>query len=90
MHTHAALKRETYLRSLVPKKITAQLIIGTPGKILDLITRRKLDTRAVNIFVLDEADVMLAQQGMKAQSLRLKTYAPTQNDRLILISCQKY
>jgi len=60
----------------LPKRIESQLIIGTPGKIQDLITRRQLDVRGIKIFVLDEADVMLDKQGMKAQSLRLKGALP--------------
>ena len=56
----------------MPRKIESQVIIGTPGKIQDLITRRSIEIKGIKIFVLDEADVMLDKQGMKAQSLRLK------------------
>ena len=38
---------------------TADVVIGTPGRILDHIGRRTLDLRTVNILVLDEADRML-------------------------------
>ena len=36
-----------------------QIVIGTPGRMLDLIRRRKLDVRNVRTLVLDEADEML-------------------------------
>ncbi|GAB5408430.1 MAG: hypothetical protein BalsKO_07950 [Balneolaceae bacterium] len=37
----------------------AQIVVGTPGRMLDLIRRRKLDVRNVKTLVLDEADEML-------------------------------
>jgi len=50
------------------------MVIGTPGKIQDLMKHHALDVKGIKIFVLDEADVMLDKQGMMAQSLRLKGY----------------
>ncbi|MDA3855145.1 MAG: DEAD/DEAH box helicase [Candidatus Woesearchaeota archaeon] len=35
------------------------IVVGTPGRILDLINREKLDLAKVEYFVLDEADEML-------------------------------
>lgn len=37
----------------------AQVVIGTPGRTLDLIRRRKLDVTHIQTVVLDEADEML-------------------------------
>lgn len=37
-----------------------QIVVGTPGRIIDLIEHRALDLSRVQTFVLDEADVMLA------------------------------
>lgn len=37
-----------------------QIIIGTPGKILDLINRKRLFTESIHTFILDEADEMLS------------------------------
>src|SRR5271170_3362819 len=50
------------------------IVAGTPGTIMDLLRRRALDARSVNVFVLDEADNMLDLQGMGEQSLRVKKY----------------
>ena len=36
----------------------ADIVIGTPGRILDLVQRRKLDLREVLVSVIDEADHM--------------------------------
>lgn len=54
------------------QKITAQLIVGTPGKVMELIKYKAIDTSQVKVFVLDEADNMLDQQGLGDQSIRVK------------------
>lgn len=52
----------------------AQLIVGTPGTVLDLIKRRIIEKKHIKIFVLDEADNMLNQQGLGDQSIKVKKY----------------
>jgi len=37
------------------------IVVGTPGRVYDMIDRRALDVRAVKLFVLDEADEMLSR-----------------------------
>lgn len=44
------------IRSLKSKK---QIVVGTPGRVLDLINRKVLDFSAIRWLVLDEADEML-------------------------------
>lgn len=56
--------------------VTAQLVVGTPGTVLDLIRRKQLDVSSIKICVLDEADNMLDQQGMGAQCSRVKKMLP--------------
>jgi len=52
--------------------ITDHIIIGTPGKVLDWsIKFRFFDLKKVTVFVLDEADVMIATQGHQDQSIRI-------------------
>ena len=41
------------------RRIRPQVVVGTPGRIRDLIERGELDLSAVETFVLDEADRML-------------------------------
>lgn len=57
------------------EQIKSHIVVGTPGTVMDLLKRRALDPRNVNVFVLDEADNMLDLQGMGEQSLRVKKYA---------------
>lgn len=52
--------------------VQAQVIVGTPGSVAEVIKRRLLPVQAVKIFVLDEADNMLDQDGLGDQSIRIK------------------
>ena len=53
-------------------KTQDHIIIGTPGTVLDWIIRhRKFDPKKISVFVLDEADVMIALQGHQDQSIRI-------------------
>lgn len=63
----------------------AQLIIGTPGKILDLIRNKVLNSTKIKVFVLDEADKMLDTQGLGDQSVRVKNDMP-KTCQLVLFS----
>lgn len=36
------------------------VVVGTPGRVHDMIQRRALRTDAIKIFVMDEADEMLS------------------------------
>merc|ERR1711935_313212 len=37
------------------------IVVGTPGRVYDMIERRALDVRYVKLFILDEADEMLSR-----------------------------
>lgn len=52
--------------------VSAQVVVGTPGSVGDCIRRRHLPTNAIRIFVLDEADNMLDQDGLGDQSIRIR------------------
>jgi ATP-dependent RNA helicase DDX19/DBP5 len=54
------------------KNVTAQVIVGTPGTMTDLVRRRVIDATHVKVFVLDEADSMLDSDGLGDQTLRVK------------------
>jgi len=54
---------------------TPQIIVGTPGRIYDLIKRNILNTRDIKLFVLDEADDMLSA-GFKEQIYNIYQYLP--------------
>jgi len=43
-----------------------QVIVGTPGRVYDMINRKAIDATTINMFILDEADEMLSR-GFKDQ-----------------------
>lgn len=53
---------------------TAQVVVGTPGTVLDWLQRRCFDPKKLRVFCLDEADVMIATQGHQEQSYRIKRF----------------
>ncbi|KAM9410105.1 ATP-dependent RNA helicase DDX19B [Pholidichthys leucotaenia] len=54
-------------------KLEEQIVIGTPGTMLDWCQKFKfLDPKKIKVFVLDEADVMIATQGHQDQSIRIQ------------------
>ncbi|KAJ3179455.1 RNA helicase required for poly(A+) mRNA export [Gaertneriomyces sp. JEL0708] len=69
------------IKDSVPRgqPVTSHIVVGTPGTVTELIKRRQLDVKNVRIFVLDEADNMLDQQGLGDQSIRVKKFAPNAN-----------
>ncbi|KAF2357450.1 Helicase C-terminal [Trinorchestia longiramus] len=67
-------------------KITDHIVIGTPGKVLDWLTKnRALSLNECSVFVLDEADVMIATQGHQDQSVRIHKQLP-KNCQMMLFS----
>ncbi len=49
------------------------VIIGTSGTMLDwILKKRVVDTKNVAMFVLDEADIMIDQQGQQDQTIRIQ------------------
>lgn len=67
------------------ERINANILVGTPGTLLELIKRKQVSLEHVKVFVLDEADNMLEAQGMSDQSVRVKKYLP-RNTQLVLFS----
>jgi len=51
------------------------VVVGTPGRVYDMINRRALRTEAMKIFVLDEADEMLSR-GFKDQIYDVFKFLP--------------
>lgn len=68
--------------------INGQILVATPGFLIDLIRRKRFQTNKIKVFVLDEADNMLDQQGLSDQCLRIKKFLPNSglNCQLILFS----
>ncbi|CAA9989556.1 ATP-dependent RNA helicase DBP5, putative [Plasmodium knowlesi strain H] len=56
-----------------------QIYVGTPGKTLDLLKRKFVDTKNVSIFVLDEADDLIdIKNNMSSQVESIKRFLPKQ------------
>uniref|UniRef100_A0A8D2DL41 RNA helicase n=1 Tax=Sciurus vulgaris TaxID=55149 RepID=A0A8D2DL41_SCIVU len=68
------------------QKISEQIVIGTPGTVLDWCSKlRFIDPKRIKVFVLDEADVMIATQGHQDQSIRIQRMLP-KNCQMLLFS----
>lgn len=69
------VQTEYAIKDNLPKganQITAHIVVGTPGTMTDLMKRKVIDVSEVKVFVLDEADNMLDQDGLGDQTLRVK------------------
>jgi ATP-dependent RNA helicase DeaD len=49
----------SYVRELAALRRGPQVIVGTPGRLLDHMSRKSIDPSAIGVVVLDEADQML-------------------------------
>lgn len=65
------------------RSVSAHVVIGTPGKVTDLLKKRELDPTGVQILVLDEADHMVSEQGMGDQTVRIKKQLPASTQVLL-------
>eukprot|EP00581_Thalassiosira_minuscula_P008279 CAMPEP_0183701852 /NCGR_PEP_ID=MMETSP0737-20130205/93_1 /TAXON_ID=385413 /ORGANISM="Thalassiosira miniscula, Strain CCMP1093" /LENGTH=585 /DNA_ID=CAMNT_0025928343 /DNA_START=90 /DNA_END=1847 /DNA_ORIENTATION=- len=73
LRVRLALAGETIERG---SKLDSHVVIGTPGKVVDWLKRRIIDTKKIKVFVLDEADNMVAESGHRANSLLIKKQMP--------------
>jgi ATP-dependent RNA helicase DDX19/DBP5 len=58
------------------QKLNSHIVIGTPGTIVGWLKRKVMDTDAIKVFVLDEADNMVSEGGHRANSLLIKKRMP--------------
>ncbi|NXW24988.1 DDX25 helicase, partial [Circaetus pectoralis] len=73
-------------RVLQGTTLQEQIVIGTPGTMLDwCFKRRVMDLKKINMFVLDEADIMIDTQGLSCQSIRIQRALP-QGCQMLLFS----
>ncbi len=59
-------------------------LIATPGRVIDLIDKKKLNLRDVGIFILDEADRMI-DMGFMPDLRIIMTHLPSSDDRLTML-----
>ena len=60
----------------------AQILVGTPGRLIDLSRQKKLDLSKIEIMVLDEADEML-DLGFLPDIEKLFTYTPSDRQTML-------
>ncbi|CAG0891930.1 unnamed protein product [Darwinula stevensoni] len=63
---HACIGGTDVRENVRKLELGMHVIVGTPGRVYDMISRRALRTNHIKIFVLDEADEMLSR-GFKDQ-----------------------
>ena len=76
-------------------EVSPQVIVGTPGRVQDMIRRKALKTSTLKLLILDEADEMLSS-GFKDQiakifkklpeDVKIGLFSATMNDELIEIT----
>ncbi|GAA5812006.1 hypothetical protein MFLAVUS_005453 [Mucor flavus] len=78
---------ELVVKNTLPygKYAQSQIIVGTPGKITDVIKRKQLSVNDVKVFVLDEADNMLDRDCLGDQSVRIRNML-TKDPQIVLFS----
>ncbi len=72
-------------RQIKALKGGAQIIIGTPGRIMDHLRRKTIRCEAVNMIVLDEADEML-NMGFREDIETILEYIPQEGRQTVLFS----
>jgi ATP-dependent RNA helicase DeaD len=63
-------------------KLKPQIIVGTPGRVMDHMARKTIKMNTVQFFVLDEADEMLAQ-GFREDIEHILTDAPAERQTIL-------
>ena len=66
----------------IEKLESAEIVVGTPGRILDHLSRRTLDLQFVKTLVLDEADRMF-DMGFKYDVEKIISQCPTKRQTLL-------
>jgi ATP-dependent RNA helicase DeaD len=69
-------------RQIAEIKAGAQVVIGTPGRVLDHLRRRTIDPNATRLLVLDESDEMLSM-GFLPQITDILAFLPPNRQTLL-------
>lgn len=71
----------------LPRRITQQILIGTPGKLNESLRKRAFDPRYVKVLVVDEADELLkassSRSSMLSQITQIKKQLPEDHQTLL-------
>lgn len=72
---HACVGGTKVKDDIITLKSGVQVIVGTPGRVQDMMKKNYLRTDYMRIFILDEADEMLSR-GFKAQIQEIFKFLP--------------
>ncbi|CAN3360393.1 ATP-dependent RNA helicase eIF4A [Diutina catenulata] len=81
---HASIGGTNLADDIEAFKSGAQIVVGTPGRVFDMIERRFFKTDKVKMFILDEADEMLSS-GFKEQIYNIFRLLP-ETTQVVLLS----
>lgn len=73
---------ESYERQFLALKRGSQIVVGTPGRIMDHIERKTLILSNIKLAVLDEADEML-NMGFREDIEKILSFAPAERQTLL-------
>lgn len=73
---HACIGGTAVREDLIKLGNGQHVVVGTPGRVHDMISRKALDPHNIKLFVLDEADEMLSR-GFKDQIYNVFKYMPS-------------
>jgi len=81
---HACIGGTNVKEDMKKLEIGSQIVVGTPGRVSDMLQRKAFYPKSIKLFVLDEADEMLSR-GFKEQIHEVFTKMPY-NIQVILLS----
>ncbi|KAI3405350.1 TIF1 [Candida oxycetoniae] len=81
---HASIGGTSMSDDIEAFKSGVQIVVGTPGRVYDMIERRYFKTEKVKMFILDEADEMLSS-GFKEQIYNIFRLLP-ETTQVVLLS----
>jgi len=74
--SHACVGGTSVREDIALLRKGVQIVVGTPGRVFDMISKEALNTKDLAMFVLDEADEMLSR-GFRDQIYDIFQYLPT-------------
>ncbi|CAD5116448.1 DgyrCDS5335 [Dimorphilus gyrociliatus] len=82
---HACIGGTNVRHDMATLQAGVHVVVGTPGRVYDMLQRRALDPQDIKMFVLDEADEMLSR-GFKEQIYDVFRALPHSSLQVVLLS----
>jgi len=78
---HACIGGRRSYKDVRKLKTGVHVVVGTPGRLFDMIEHRALNTEKIKFLCLDEADEMLSEGG-RVQSMRGTSFSNTPSNSM--------